>query len=233
MVKPDYGVDGYPYIIGLLGGGGALVIGGLSTVALGFTVAGGVITALGALAIIPGLLGLRYVRVGKFHHRDRLLDMIEWQGDEQVLDIGTGGGLMAIGAAKRAPAGRVFGVDIWDRTDLSGNGLQRIERNMQIEQVADRLEIREDDARKLSIPSATIDVVFATLCLHNITERQQDALSEIARVLKHGGTAIISDLADTDTYVDQLAALGLTTTRSDRMLDTFPFQRVVTARRPQ
>jgi arsenite methyltransferase len=232
-VKPDYGVDGYPYIVGLLGGGALLVTGGLAAASLGFAAAGGVVASLGALALIPGFLGLRYVKVGKFRHRDRLLDMVAWRGDEQVLDIGTGGGLMAIGAAKRAPLGRVFGVDIWDQADLSGNTLQRVERNIKIEGVTDLVEVRSDDARKLSFQTGTIDLVFATLCLHNITDGQHDALCEVVRVLKPGGTAIISDLADTDTYRDQFTAMGLTVTRSGLMPGTFPFQRVVTARRHQ
>jgi arsenite methyltransferase len=232
-MKPDYGVDGYPYIVGLLSGGGLLVAGGLAAASLGFAIAGGIAASVGVLALVPGFLGLRYVKTGKFRHRDRLLNMVAWRGDEQVLDIGTGGGLMAIGAAKRAPLGRVFGIDIWDQTDLSGNTLQRVERNVEIEGVTDRVEIRSDDARKLSLEAGAIDVVFATLCLHNIAERQQDAVSEIVRVLKPGGTAIISDLADTDIYLGQFIAMGLLATRSNRMLSTFPFQRVVTARQPQ
>ena len=60
---------------------------------------------VGALPAIPGLLGLRYVLAGKFIHRDRLLDRVVWRGDERVLDVGTGGGLLMIGAAKRAPRG--------------------------------------------------------------------------------------------------------------------------------
>ena len=44
---------------------------------------------------------LVYSKWGKFRHRDRMLNMIAWRGDEHVLDVGTGRGLLIIGAAKR------------------------------------------------------------------------------------------------------------------------------------
>jgi len=38
--------------------------------------------------------------VGKVRERERLLDTLTWRGDEQVLDLGCGRGLMLIGAAR-------------------------------------------------------------------------------------------------------------------------------------
>src|SRR5579871_2947363 len=48
-----------------------------------------------------GFLFLLYVKVGKFRHRDFMLGMHNWRGDEQVLDVGCGRGLLLAGAAKR------------------------------------------------------------------------------------------------------------------------------------
>ena len=229
--RARYGVDGYPYIVGLLGGGAILIAVGIMLTRVWSTKAGIALIALGAIALVPGFLGLRYVVGGKLRHRDHMLDLVTWHGDEQVLDIGTGGGLMLIGAAKRTPQGRAIGVDVWDQTDLSGNVRERAIANANLEGVAERIEVRNDDARSLSLGDATIDVVLATLCIHNIVERQEAALSEIARVLKPGGVAIISDLADTDKYVAHFNAAGFQVTRSGAMLGTFPFQRVVVARK--
>ena len=112
QTRPDYGIDGYPYLVGL------------SAAALVCWVASGLLGAYGrpafaiALALVallpaaPAVLGLRYVLHGKLRHRDRLLDRVAWKGDEQVLDVGTGGGLLLIGAARRAPTGRASGIDI-------------------------------------------------------------------------------------------------------------------------
>src|SRR5579871_678286 len=57
-------------------------------------------------------------RYSKPKLRDRMLDSLPWRGDEQVLDIGCGRGLMLIGAAKRLTSGRAMGVDIWRPQDL-------------------------------------------------------------------------------------------------------------------
>jgi predicted RNA methylase len=47
---------------------------------------------------------------GKFRARDALLNAVPWRGDEQVLDVGCGHGLMLIGAAK--PGGHVAIFDV-------------------------------------------------------------------------------------------------------------------------
>jgi hypothetical protein len=60
-------------------------------------------------------------KVGKLQEREKLLNRIPWRGDEQVLDVGCGRGLMLVGAAKRLSSGRAMGVDIWQAEDLSGN----------------------------------------------------------------------------------------------------------------
>ncbi len=49
-----------------------------------------------------GTLMLIYSLKGKFRHRDRMLAKVQWTGTEAVLDVGTGRGLLLIGAAKRA-----------------------------------------------------------------------------------------------------------------------------------
>ncbi len=43
----------------------------------------------GTLLVLEGLLFLLYVKFGKFHHRDRMLSLYAWRGDEEVLDACT------------------------------------------------------------------------------------------------------------------------------------------------
>ena len=64
---------------------------------------------------------LLYSLKGKFRHRDRMLALAQLRGDENVLDIGTGRGLLLVGAAKRLTTGRAVGLDIWKTSDLSDN----------------------------------------------------------------------------------------------------------------
>ena len=227
--RAHYGIDGYPYLIGFtVGGLGALSISLLLGSRLGMAIAG-----LGAVALVPAALGAHYVARGKFRHRDRVLDHVDWRGDEHVLDVGTGGGLLAIGAAKRAPRGRSVGIDIWDHGDLSGNTRERMQRNARIEGVAERVGVHDDDARALSFADRTFDVVVSMLCLHNIEDEagRTAALREIVRVLKPGGTVVISDLGGLDAYAATLHDLGLSVAVGPMVWSTFPPQRVLVGRR--
>jgi cyclopropane fatty-acyl-phospholipid synthase-like methyltransferase len=61
---------------------------------------------------------LLYARWGKFRHRDRMLNMVSWRGGEQVLDVGTGRGLLLIGAARRLSTGKSTGIDVWSAKDF-------------------------------------------------------------------------------------------------------------------
>jgi arsenite methyltransferase len=230
--RPDYGIDGYPYLLGFCIG--ATVAFGIAVAALGAgsRVVAAVLFGLAAVAAIPASLGLHYVLRGKARQRDRLLARIEWRGDEQVLDVGTGGGLLAIGAAKRAPRGRAFGIDTWRAEDLSRNTKLRVLENARIEGVSERVEIRNDDARSLSFDDATFDVVVSMLCIHNIDDEpgRARALDEMVRVLRPGGAIAIADLAGIEGYAARLRSRGLEVEVTGIAWDTFPFQRVLVAR---
>jgi arsenite methyltransferase len=57
-----------------------------------------IIFSIAPTGIILIILIVVYVKVEKFRHRDRMLNMLSWRGDEHVLDIGTGKGLLMIGS---------------------------------------------------------------------------------------------------------------------------------------
>jgi arsenite methyltransferase len=69
-----------------------------------------------------------------------------------------------------------------------------------------------EDVRKMSFADDSFDVILSTLCLHNIEEEQgrRIACFEIARVLKPGGTALISDYTLTSNYAQAFREAGLT-----------------------
>jgi arsenite methyltransferase len=236
--KPDYGIDAPGVVRNLLVIGAALIISGIvfPTIHLGNVTILWNRSAIwpGASCLVGGVLMVIYAKWGKFRHRDMMLNMLRWRGDERVLDVGTGRGLLLIGAARRLTTGNATGIDVWSTKDLSGNSLERTQANIDVEGIRDKVDLKSDDARKLSFPDASFDVVLSNLCIHNIPEPEGrvQACREIARVLKPGGTALISDLMNTGAYMKTFHTCGLKVSRTGFNFLTFPWLRVVRAEKP-
>ena len=208
----QYGVDA-PYVLYALGGGAiaaALVV----TIALvAFK------SPLPDMAIMTFLLALSAAsylwttRRGKFAVWAELLDALAMRGDERLLDVGCGRGAVLMLAAKRLPQGRAVGVDLWSAKDQSGNGERAALRNAMLEGVQERIELQTADMRKLPFPDRSFDVITSSLAIHNIGSAagREQALAEILRVLKPGGTALIADIGHTAAYKRYFAAQPDTT----------------------
>ena len=181
------------------------------------------------------LFFLLYVKVGKHFHRDFMLSLYKWRGDENVLDVGCGRGLLLIGAAKHLTSGRATGIDIWSNEDMGGNSEAATLKNIELERVTKLCTLLSIPAQKMPFPDANFDVVMSNLCLHNIYDRptRLQALHQIARVLKPGGIALLSDYKRTGEYAAELRKLGFHADRRwGNCLTTFPPLRVVVARKP-
>jgi arsenite methyltransferase len=148
--------------------------------------------------------------VGKLQVREALLDRTQWTGAEEVLDVGCGRGLMLIGAAKRLTTGRAIGIDIWQEEDLSGNRLDAFYENARREGVIERVKVETADMRKMPFADSSFDVIVSRAAIHNLykPEERQQAISEIVRVLKPGGTVIIDDIRHIDQYAQRFATCG-------------------------
>jgi arsenite methyltransferase len=111
---------------------------------------------------------------------------------ETVLDLGCGGGIDTILAARAVgPGGRVIGVDLLD--EMCGRA-----RAFAAEAgVSATVELRPGAMEEIPLPDASVDVVVSNGVL-NLSARKSRALAEIFRVLRPGGRISITDLTVDD-----------------------------------
>src|SRR4051812_33304672 len=135
-----------------------------------------------------------------------MLDSRAWRGDELVLDIGCGRGLIAIAAARRVPRGRVTGIDLWQARDLAGNSPDAIRANAEAAGVAGRVEVDTGDARRLPYADGSFDVVASMTAIHNIpgSAGRAAAIAEAWRVTRPGGQILVFDIRHARGYAAQL-----------------------------
>ena len=158
-------------------------------------------------------------RRGKFPRVGAILDRLHLRGDEGVLDMGCGRGAVLTAVARRLTTGRVTGVDIWSKTDQSGNASDVTLRNASLEGVGGRVQIETGDMRALPYPDATFDLVVSSLAIHNIRSNadRKRAIVEGFRVLKPGGRIVIADIRATAIYEEALRALGASNVERRRL----------------
>ncbi|MGY3212724.1 class I SAM-dependent methyltransferase [Mucilaginibacter sp. HD30] len=226
--KPNYGIDAPGVIRNLF-------IAGIAAAALAVFIP---IIKIGSVTIITssfiwtalcftlgGILMLAYSLWGKYKHSERMLNLVVWMGDENVLDVGTGKGLLMIGAAKRLTTGKSTGIDIWNAEDLSGNNALAALNNANIEGVADKVEVLNENVMQMGFADDSFNVILSNMCLHNIYDKdgRLTACREIKRVLKNGGCAIIADFRHMKEYQNNFDKLGLKTQHlAANFLTTFP-----------
>ena len=151
-------------------------------------------------------------RVGKVRDRDILLDQMPWRGDEAVLDVGCGRGLMLIGAALRVPRGHATGIDLWRAEDQAQNSAASTLSNAQTAGVAGRVTAQTGDMRALPFPDSAFDVILSAWAVHNVPDEagRTLALSEMLRVLKPGGRLAVTDIEGRSIYPKMLQESGAT-----------------------
>ncbi len=109
-----------------------------------------------------------------------------------VLDLGSGGGFDCFLAGPKVKAdGRVIGVDMTPAMlSKARNNLATYRQHTGL----DNVEFRLGEIEHLPVADASVDVVISN-CVINLSPDKAQVWREIARVLKPGGYAVVSDLA--------------------------------------
>ena len=114
------------------------------------------------------------------------------QPGQVVLDLGSGGGFDVFIAAKKVGQnGRAIGVDM--TAEMIGKARAGISKFSEKAGLSNA-EFRLGEIEHLPAADASVDVVISN-CVINLSPDKQQVWREIARVLKQGGKACISDLA--------------------------------------
>src|SRR5262245_23170499 len=113
----DYGIDAPNHlrqcvVVAIVAVAGAII---LSAMGLGLFAI--LLLSAGFLSACLAMVMIVASKFGKFRVRDALISRVAWRGDERVLDIGCGHGLLLIAAAKKLTTGRATGIDIWSQVD--------------------------------------------------------------------------------------------------------------------
>src|SRR5580704_2785783 len=145
--RPNYGIDAPTVVARFMAIG---VVGILAWVGilflpfhrwLGFVAVP--LLGIGVTYFLIALVMLWGSKVGKLRLRDRVIGAIPWRGDEMVLDVGCGHGLMLIAAAKKLRTGKAIGIDLWQSVDQAGNSREATLENVRLEGVSDLVEVKD------------------------------------------------------------------------------------------
>jgi ubiquinone/menaquinone biosynthesis C-methylase UbiE len=126
----------------------------------------------------------------------------------RVLDIGAGSGRLAIGILEARPHVHVTAVDIYSGYfGIADNTPDRLMKNARAGGVADRLDWKVADMRKMPFGDAEYDAAASSYAMDHVgQDGATEAVRETARVLKPGGEFLLM-LVNTDGWIRMASLL--------------------------
>jgi len=130
------------------------------------------------------------------------LAVADLHAGETVLDLGSGGGIDVLLAARRVgPSGFVYGVDMTDEMlELARTNAQKAGAN--------NVDFVKGSIEDIPLPDASVDVIISN-CVINLSVDKPAVITEMFRLLRAGGRIGISDVvAEDDISPEQRAERG-------------------------
>ena len=166
------------------------------------------VLGVGLLHASPAILGAAIIwslRIPRMRIRDQMVKSVNWQGDEQVLDVGTGSGILLIGCAEQLRDGNVTGIDVWNPN--AGGGTEKIFwKNIRNAGVEERTKLHNVDVRQMSFADESFDVITSSFAAHHFGNEadREKAAREIVRVLKSNGQIVFYDIPKALNELEQV-----------------------------
>jgi len=133
-------------------------------------------------------------------YRKQTIGLLQLRGDERVLDIGCGTGVLTrqIARCLTSPGACVVGLDAAPKMiDVARRHAKDLPR----------LRFDVGVAERLDYPDASFDCAVSTFFFHHIdAELKRKSLAELRRVIKPGGTLVIVDVDVPSNWFGKLCA---------------------------